>query len=238
MKRIKLLSLAIMAILALSVVAVATAAAEEKTKVLPEPTATSPITNTTTGTESKLVGVNGTEIKCKKNSGTGSATSPNEGSFTTLFTECKGPLSTTCTGSGDPSGLIALSGTVHFWLALLSGKLVGALVFLIKEFKFTCTTTGISEEVTVHTGCQAALAEPVNKLVKSTEDIFKETSGKPDISEVLPSETTKEIKCTLESKVGAEGKLEESAQAGTNTNTGFKQKEKAVEVLLMNPEGV
>ncbi len=156
MNRIKLLGLAIMAILALSVVAVATAAAEEKTKVLPEPTAALPLTNTTTGGESSLVTVSGSKITCKKNSGTASMTSDNLGSFTTLFTECKGPLSTTCTGTGDPSGLIALSGTVHFWLALLGTTLVGALAFLIKEFKFTCTTTGISEEVTVASGCQAA----------------------------------------------------------------------------------
>ncbi len=189
----------------------------------------------------ELGGVSGLAVNaqgnCKKNSGTASMTSDNLGAFTTLFTECKGPLSTTCTGTGDPSGLIALSGTAHFWLALLGTTLVGALAFLIKEFKFTCKTTGISEEVTVANGCQAALASPVNKLTTSTEDIFKQSSGHPDITLVLPQEATKEIACTLESKIGS-GALEGSAQEGTNTNSAFKQKEKAVEVLLMNPEGL
>lgn len=190
MKRLKLLGTVLVAIFALSVLTVASATAAEKTKVLPEPTTSAPITGTASGGEAFLEQANGSTVKCKKGAGSGEATSANLGTFTYLFTECTSSLSTKCATVGDPTGLIGISGTVHYWLALLSKSLVAALVFLLNTITFVCKSSTTSFTVEVLPGCQAALASPTEKLVKTTEDIFKETGGHADITLVLPQETT------------------------------------------------
>jgi hypothetical protein len=236
MKRFKLIGIAILAIFALTAIAANIANAEE-TKILPEPTALLPVTNKATGGPGKLLTLGGKEIKCESSSGEGSATSFNLGTFHTLFTKCTGPLGSTCTGASNPSGLIALLGTVHFWLALLvkSGTLVAALVFLIAPFHFTCEAFGVKQLILV-LGCAAAHAEPTNVLTNLTKDVFIENgTGMPDIRSVLPSGATSEIPCITLTQINEEGAFEESAQSGTITNSKFEQNEKLISVLLMNP---
>jgi hypothetical protein len=207
---------------------------KEATKVLPEPSVASPIKSTASdSTETFLEQANGNKVHCAKGGGSGEATSANLGNFIYLFTECKGPLTTTCTTTGDPTGLIGISGTVHYWLALLGKSLVAALVFLLTTITFVCKSATVSFTTEVKPGCQAALATPTEKPVNTTEDIFKETSGHADITLVLPQETTKEIDCELESKIDTAA-FEPAAQSGTFTNTAFTQGGSKIAVELMN----
>jgi hypothetical protein len=240
MSRIRHLTPIILVLFALFAVATSTAAAEEKTKVLPEATAAKPITSVAKGTEAILETTNGSTIKCKSQSGTGSLTSANHGTYTTLFTECKSILSTTCTGSGDPSGLIANHGEGYFLLALnTEGKLVGAFAALIAKFEFTCTATGISFPVTAE-GCIAGKvpSADLNKLISAGEVDSEGTSkGKPNIALILLPEATKESECVLLTNIDSAGS-EGTDIVGKVTSGTFKQSEKAVEVLLMNPEGL
>jgi hypothetical protein len=240
MHRIKLLSVAMFVMLALCSVAAGTAMAEEKTKVLPEATAAKPITNIATGTEAKLEATNGSTVKCKSQSGKASLTSANHGTYTTLFETCTSILSTTCTGTGDTTGTIANHGEVHFLLALnTESKLVGAFVFLVEKFEFECKGTGIAFKVSVE-GCIAAKvpSADLNKLITAGAFDFEGTAaGKPNIPSILTVEAKTETACVLLSNIDASGNLG-SDIVGEVTNGTFKQSEKAVELLLMNPEGL
>ena len=183
MKRIRLLGLALMVVFALGALAAATASAAEPTKILPEPTAAKPVTYTAKSGETRLLTVGGTEIKCKKDTSDGSFTTPNFGDFDVLFTECKGPLGSTCTSTGAPKGLIEIKGEVHYLLALeminaTETKLVAALVFLIEEVHFTCEAAGVKTLAIVE-GCIAARAEPLI-LTKTTKDVFEEFQKRGD----------------------------------------------------------
>jgi hypothetical protein len=233
MSRFKAIGAGLMAILALSAFAVAMASAAEPTKMLP---AGPGITFTSKSGEGVLLTVGGSEVKCKKDAGTGTIDTTNLGNFHTEFKECKAKVSIfegPCSGEGDSEGIILLLGTFHFWLATLTNKLVAALVFLIREFHFTCVVAGVKELVLVK-GCAAALAEPTEVLTKVTKDVFIETkSGISDIRTVLPENSTIPISCITLTNVGGKG-FEESAQKGTAENETFKKEGVAVEVLLMN----
>jgi hypothetical protein len=233
MTRLKTIGAALMAILALSALAVAMASAAEPTKMLPS----AGITFTSkSGPGTLLTAVKSNEVKCKKDTGTGTIDTTNLGNFHTEFKECKakvGGLEGPCTGEGEAPEVILLLGTFHYWLATLDKALVGALVFLIREFHFTCEIFGLKQLILVK-GCAAALAEPTEKLTTVTKDVFKETkSGISDIKTVLPENSTKSMSCITLTNVNNEG-FEESAQTGTAENEKFKKGAEAVEILLMN----
>jgi hypothetical protein len=241
MSRFRHLTPIVLVLLALFAVAASTAGAEEKTKVLPEATAAKPITYVFKGGEVILDDGDGAKVKCFSLSGTGSLTSSNHGTYTALLTECTSSLfGATCTGTGDPKGLIASHGEAHFLLALnTESKLVGAIVWLIEKFEFTCATTGISFPVTVE-GCVAAKvpSADLNKLIKEGEFDFEGTSpGKPNIASILTVEAKTETACELKSNIDKAG-VEESDLVAKVTFGTFKQSGSAVELLLMNPEGL
>lgn len=216
----------------------------EPTKILPLPSKASPLTFTSKGGEGVLLTVGKNEVKCEKATDKGEFTSANLGTVQVTFEKCKAKVpiigSAPCTGEGDSKEQILFKGVGHYWLALLSGKLVAALVILFNKSEgtivhFTCEALGQKQLIIVE-GCAASLAEPVEKLTKITKDVFKEEkSGVADIREVLPQETATEIKCISLTSVNG-GAFEESAQTGTAENEGFKQGGAAVEVLLMNKE--
>ena len=238
MRHIKLLGTALLMVLSLSAIMTAAASAvEEPTKILAEPTETEPLTFTSVSGEGRLLTLGKKEVKCKKDKGSGEFTLPNLGTYKVLFENCTGESGSTCTGVSQETGTIKQEGTVHYVLALLSGKLIAALVGLPKEFHFTCEALGgFVKILVVVLGCIAALAEPVEKLTKTTKDVFQfnaANSGDPDISEILMEEATSEIPCVLLSSING-GKFESSGLEGTATNEGFKKGGKAVEVLLMN----
>jgi hypothetical protein len=236
MKRIRLLGTVLMIGFALTVTAAAIASAEE-TKLLPEPTALSPVINKSEGILMVLTTLSNKKVECESSSGEASFTSFNLGTFHTLFTKCTGLLGSTCTGSGDPAGLVALLGTVHYWLALLvkTGTLVAALVYLIAPFHYTCETFGVKQLILI-LGCSAAHAEPTNVLTNLTKDGFiANGTGMPDIRSVLPEGATKEIPCITLIQVNEEGAFEEFAREETSSNSKFEQNKKLISVLLMNP---
>lgn len=242
MKRIKLLGIALMAVFALGVIAAASASAAEPTKVLPEPTVKEPLKFTSKGGKGTLLTVGNNEVVCQSATDKGEFTSPNLGPVTVLFEGCKAKVpiigTAPCKGEGDNKETILFKGEGHYWLALLSEKLVAALVILFNKSQgtivhFTCEALGQKQLIIVE-GCAASLAEPTEKLTKITKDVFKELkSGVADIKEVLPEETKKEIPCISLTSVNG-GAFEESAQAGTAENEKFEKGKAAVEVLLMN----
>lgn len=239
MRCLKMLGAVLTAIfLLLGAVAAATASAEV-TLILPEPTKNEPLTFSSTSGEGRLLTLAGKQVKCKKDTGSGEFTTGNLGTYKVLFEGCTGEFGTTCTGVGDEPGTILQEGTVHYVLALLGlteTKLVAALAGLVKEFHFTCSVIGLEILVLVR-GCIAALAEPTEKLTKTTKDVFlfdtSETSGDPDIEQILMENATKEIECKLESSISG-GAFESSALKGSATNEKLKKGGKEIEVLLMN----
>jgi uncharacterized protein YacL (UPF0231 family) len=238
-------------IVALAVISPATASASEPTKILPEPTAAAPLTTASTqSAEGHLLTVGGLEVKCKKSSGSESWTSANLGTKSVLFTECKGPLLTTCTGEGDAEGLIAAKGEVHFWLALLmtgtrekpTAELVGALVFLLESagVQFICVNKAktIEDKIVVH-GCAAWQVSPasLNKLItEAKEELAEWSSGETKILSVLPQETTKGINCLPTTTVNG-GAEELSGLSGVFTTETFKKGGSSITIELMNAGG-
>ena len=249
---VMLFGVAVMALCAFSAVAVSAASAEE-TKILPEPTPGEPLTVTATQNGAgHLLTVEGLEVKCEGGSGSETWTTANLGTGLVLFTKCTGPLTTTCTGEGDPSGLIAAEGEVHFWLALLmtgstekeTTELIGALVFLLKigsvakPVKFTCVNTKKTLEDKVEvTGCVAAQVElaSLNALIKEAKEEFAEwKSGETKILKVLPQEGTSEINCLPTTSTNG-GATELSALEAKFTVGSYKKGGKEITIDLMNP---
>jgi hypothetical protein len=250
MKRIiTLFGVALMAGFAFSAMAVSVASAQELTKILPEPTAGAPLTTTVSQpAEGHWLTVGGLEVKCKKSSGSESFTSANLGTWEVLFTECAGPLSTVCTGTGDPEGLVSAKGEVHFWLALLmtgtvekpTSELVGALVFLLETagVQLTCVnkTKTVKDEIVVH-GCIASQvkAASLNKLISTAEEEFAEwSSGETKILSVLKQEATSEIACLPTTSTNG-GAAELTAITGLFNASTFKKGGAAITIELMNP---
>jgi hypothetical protein len=229
MTQLKTIGTTLMAILALSAFAVAMASAAEPTKMLPG----GGITFTSKGGGSTLLITIGDEFKCRGAVSTGTINTTNLGNFHTELRECGttiAGMSVACTGAGDSVGSILMLGTFHYWLALLSGKLVAALVFLGSEVHYTCGSFLLTSK-----GCEAALAEPTEKLTTVTKDVFRETkSGVSDIRTVLPENATKEISCVKLISFGG-GEFAEAAQTGSMENIKFeKGAEKNIEILMMN----
>jgi hypothetical protein len=242
---------AVIAVSALVAIPIATAAAEE-TKLLPEPTVSNPITDEGNGsTPVSLRDTGGLEIKCQKGSGAETWTSANLATAGhVLLTECTSALSSTCTGEGEPAGLIAALGEVHFWLALRMGgkigsettELVSALVFLEKQVKLTCTNAAktFKAETVVKEGCSAGQDSPasLNKLVSRVTETFEEwapteTKGEQVILLVLPAGAASEINCLT--KLAVNGGVELLAAAvGGAAFENYKQNSGALTIELMH----
>jgi hypothetical protein len=246
MKRITLITTAIMAVLALS--AFAAIASAEETKILPEPTTAKPTTAIGASTEGKLEQVNGATVICKKDTGESVFTGANEGKGTVLFEGCTGPLTTVCTGVGDAAGTINQAGPVIYLLALemltaSTTTLVPAFAFKPAQFHFTCTKTGIEELVLVRS-CVAARALGIPALPTATTllsvvtiQFLQFSTGETKILSILLPGATSETKCLLESSISASKTAEEftlAALTGLASLSGWKQGGVAITVLLMN----
>jgi hypothetical protein len=236
MSRTKLFGVCVVGVLVLFALTASVAAAEEKTKMLPE----SGVSFTSKGGAGSFNQVGAIfNLKCKKGKGTGSIESANLGQYKTDLEECTDSLGGTCSGAGEASGVILNNGTYHFWLAKESlggvNTLVGALVLLPEELHFTCVDAGINNLVLMK-GCDAALATPLNTLASITKDVFAESStGVQLITKVLPAGSTTETECVLLTEKNAEGFKQSSLNYATE-NEKFKSGEAAITVLLMNPE--
>jgi hypothetical protein len=244
MKRmITLFGVAVMAVFAFTAISAAIASAE-LTKILPEPTAGAPLTDTATQSAAgRLLALKGLEIKCTKGSGKETWTSANNGSGGVLFEGCTSALSTTCTGAGDTTGDIPANGETRFWLALQmeaggASKLIAALVFLIKPaITFTCVNSGktIKNEIVVQeNSCIAAKDLNINSLISTENEEFQEfTSGETSILSVLPAEATNEIKCLPLERLNAAASELFAVQANFAISE-YKKSNAALTIELMN----
>jgi hypothetical protein len=242
---ITLFGVAVMAVFAFTAISAAIASAEA-TKILPEPTAGAPLTDTGIQTLSgHLLSVGKNEITCKKGKGSGTFTSANEGTGEVALEECTSSLSTKCTSTGAASGTIVTSGEVHFWLALLmitasTSTLVGAAVVLTKTVPIVCEnsakTIKIEIEV-VNKSCIAAdvLPASMNALVSEVHAEFTEfSSGETQILSVLPAGGTSEIACLPMIKTNG-GTAELFAISALVLLKEFKKSGAALTIELMNP---
>lgn len=243
MQRIRIFGVTLMAIFAVGAVTSAVANAEN-TKILPEPTAGEPLTGTSKQEgKGSLLTTGGNLVTCEAGTNTFTFENANTGSTHVLFEKCSTKLlgsTLTCTGVEDKEGDILFLGAALYVLALrmknsTETELVAALVVLITQFHFTCKT-GIIKALVLVKGCSASLTEGIEKLTKSTKDVFKEfSSGESEILAYLKAGTTgTDTACLTETEVNESGKFELSGETGSATNTGFKKGGKEVEILLMN----
>src|ERR1700759_4156275 len=121
MKRIRLLGLALIALIAWGAYASATAFAEDPT-ILPVPTAGEPASFTaeSTGTLTFVGTKKGNEVQCPKFTAKGSFTTQDTGRVTLTFKECKGKGGANCQ-SGTEIGVILGEGEIELADVLPAG---------------------------------------------------------------------------------------------------------------------
>jgi hypothetical protein len=231
MRRLKFIGAAIMALLALTAITAATAsAAATAPNVLPEASASEPVTFT--GSSGKTKFGNGIEvISSEKSVSLSTQNSLKLGTFDLLFESVKDVLGTTCTGlnTGEKEGSILVLGTFHVVDYKVGTELKVGITFLLKPAHFSC---GSSILIIVH-GCVAGgINTPVNTLSKTLSFGLTAKSGDNEIIKVLNAENTAEENCELTASQN-EGEFKLSSQEQTQTNLGFKKGSTAEEILVM-----
>jgi hypothetical protein len=122
MKRIRLLGLTLIALIALGAFASANAFAELP-EILPVPTAANPAKFTSEApTEAKLITTKDNEVKCKKAKNKGEFTSQDAGTVLIEFEGCEA-FSLPCNSEGDKAGVILLKGAMQLVDVLPTGTL-------------------------------------------------------------------------------------------------------------------
>jgi hypothetical protein len=228
-RRIKFVGIAIVVPLSLAVSLAASASAATLPNVLPEGTATEPVTAVTSSGESEF-GNGFIKLTSKKSTGTQSDNSTKLGSFTNKFRETKDTLGSACKGSKDTEAeTVTVSGTFHIRDYKEGTSLRTATIFLLNEAKFSC---GSLEITTV--GCVAGALTPESKLTKTLTVTVARNGSLNDqkIVTILNESNTESETCQLLSKMGV-GALELSSQVQTSTVTEFKKNGAAVEVEVM-----
>jgi len=131
MKRVRLIGLAIMAMLVLSAVAAATASAEN-VETLPVPTSKAPLTFSSKNNNEKNVlegEVAGSAIECKTSTSSGELTSAALGTGTITFAGCKSAISgAKCNSLSDSAGTILVTVGWHLVALKISSVLRLAIV--------------------------------------------------------------------------------------------------------------
>jgi hypothetical protein len=112
MQRIKLLGLALIALVAFGAIASASAFAEGP-EITPTPTAEKPLSFTAKGGEATLQGTSSAnQVKCLENETAGKFTTQDKGTGTVKFIDCRSELGK-CTSTGQSSGVILTEGEVQ-----------------------------------------------------------------------------------------------------------------------------
>jgi hypothetical protein len=140
MKRIRLLGLALVALMALSSAIAATASAELALPQLLAQPANSKFTGKSTGTV-KLEDEKGNIVECEKATGEGTQETDTLGKFHITFEKCKSPVLGECkTVSDKKAGIILSEGVFHFVLDILGEPEESvAILFLPVETEFECS---------------------------------------------------------------------------------------------------
>jgi hypothetical protein len=196
MQRVRILSMALVAMLAMSAAAVAIASAAAP-EFNPATSGGSFKSTTATLTEEGEAFA----IKCTSNTGTFTTTSAKEGTFAETFKGCKAASIETCTGEGESSGVIKAKGT--FKLVFIKGEEVG-LVGYPEPVTFACA----SNKITV-TGCWAGPITPTKTKTKSfTVELKGKSKQEPD--EVEGTSCT--LKCSKDGGSAKECALEQKLE--------------------------
>lgn len=140
MRRLNLLGVVLVAMLALSAF-VTTAAFAVLPEHLPKGTWTGKNDQKEKEPVPTLEASSGTKVECEKAKGSGEDTSDTLGKFTIDFEGCKTPsfFNAKCNTIGDGAGIILSTGEYHFVYDTLS-PLGVAVLFLANETKFECST--------------------------------------------------------------------------------------------------
>ena len=142
MQQLRLLGLAMMAVLVVGAIVSASAFALENPEILPNPTATAPLSFSWTGAAANLVpSVGKKEIGCKNSTASGKFTSARLGLITIDFTECATEAGASKCGSlGDTKGTILVgSADIHLFAYEEAGKLLlGAAAIFLGELHIEC----------------------------------------------------------------------------------------------------
>jgi hypothetical protein len=229
MKQVKLLGLALIAMLSLSgLVAAASQAAATLPSALPNSTFAEAITGTNSSGETTFA-AGALKLSSPSSSGTQEGFSPKLGLFITTFLGFNN-MGIKCTGlNKTTTGEVEMLGTYHLRDYNIFGVLHIADIFLLLPVHFTCSGT-----LLVVSGCVAGQATPENTLTKTITVSLKATSNGKDneIITVLNEVNTVSELCQLLAKQGA-ASTELSVLVQESMLTGFKQNGVAITILLM-----
>jgi hypothetical protein len=145
MRRLLLLSSAVIAIGGLLAAALSTCAfALTLPEILPTSVTELPLTGESEGTVS-LVTTGGTQVACERAIGTGTQ-EPGKplGLFHTEFKGCRSN-SVTCTGLGDPAGVVLVLGQWHLVFDQKTPELLVAILLLPEPVHMTCSALVLVE---------------------------------------------------------------------------------------------
>jgi hypothetical protein len=230
MKQIKLLSLAVMAVFALTGLMAASASAEQLPNVLPTAgTGAAKEVKANTSSKTAEFGNGLLKITSPKSSGTQTGNATKLGFYKTTFVEAKDTLGRKCTTGTETAGTIISEGTFHTRDYKKGAELATASVLLVKEQTFKCGELEIKVK-----GCVAGQLTPENTLTKTLTLHLEHEGSKNDekIITVLNEANTANELCELLSS--SDGKaFELSSQQQEVAITEFKQNGAAVEELVM-----
>jgi hypothetical protein len=225
MRRIKLIGLACSAVFAPA--AIAATASATLPNILPTTAGITFISANGTGVFSNPF----LEITSSDSAGTfeSTGTEGNAGSFKLTFEGTKTALLGTCTGVGQASGHILVSGTykvVSADLPLPVREIVAILFLLSPQVEFKCGTTGIAVN-----SCVAGELTRTSELANFLAATFTRLPTDDEIITYLNARDAPEA-CQLLGKAGA-GVTELWALETTQDLSKFAEGGKAIEVLLM-----
>jgi hypothetical protein len=231
MKRIKILGLAFMAMLALTGVVSAVSMAATLPSILPEGTSETPITATTSsGTSTFGNGI--LELSSSSSTGTQTGNAQKLGSFTTTFKKVESVLvGTKCTGlSNATEGEITFSGTFHIRDYKNGTVLATADILLLAPVHFSCASI-----LEVLSGCVAGPLTPEDVKTKTLTLNLEKSGGDNKIITVLNEANTAEEACQLLAKEGS-GATKLATLVTKQAITAFKKGSEtniAVEVMRL-----
>jgi len=238
MRRLKLIGLALIAMLSLGIASASMAQAVEfHLKVLPEDAKFT--FASTANTETRLETLEKKAIVCKKVEGSGNFTTERLGQVEFKFSSCKDAiLGTTCTGLADTAGNITVKGEFHIRHLLPATEGVNIAV-LVTGVHFSCL--GILFTVN---GCIAskdilkekAGVSAVNLLLTEMFVEFSQNAGDPSVPSIDTDNSLAMETCELLTKQEA-GSAVMSGQAGSGTLKNFQNKEGVSVTGLIDLEG-
>jgi hypothetical protein len=230
MKQLKLVGLALVAMLSLSsLIAAASQAAATLPSTLPNATFAEPIVSDNSSGKTTFGG-GLLELESPSSFGDQEGFASKLGLFSVVFTEVKSVnLGVKCTGLNTTTeGEVEIFGTYHIRdYKTSTGTLKIATIFLLSPVHFSCAST-----LVVVAGCVAGATTPENTLTKTVTVALNKVGSNNEIITVLNEENTATELCQLLAKEGSSAtKL--SLEAQKSELTCFTQSSSEVSILLM-----